>query len=148
VRRGVSQGELRSTHLPSPFLAKLLICWGFQVILRVAIPHKTITTAAISDNKKRNLEPEDSSFNAEWTNEYLFTVFRDKVLCLVCRETAAVPKQYNVRRHCETERPEVAILNAHEKKIKAANFVKNLSAEQQIFKKVNTENGASAKVGF
>jgi hypothetical protein len=66
----------------------------------------------------------------------------------VCRETAAVPRQYNVRRHCETEHPEVAKLDAHEKKIKAAKFVKRLSAEQQIFKKVNTENVAATKVSY
>jgi hypothetical protein len=75
-------------------------------------------------------------------------VFRDKILCLVCRETAAVPKEYNVRRHCETKYHVVAKLDAHEKKIKAANFVKRLSAEQQIFKKVNTENEAATKVSF
>jgi 17beta-estradiol 17-dehydrogenase/3beta-hydroxysteroid 3-dehydrogenase/mitotic-spindle organizing protein 1 len=63
----------------------------------------------------------------------------------VCRETAALPKQYNVRRHFETKHPEVARLDAHEKKIKAANFVKRLNAEQQIFKKVNTENVPATK---
>jgi hypothetical protein len=64
----------------------------------------------------------------------------------VCRETAAVPKEYSVRRHFQAKRPEVGKLDAHEKKIKAANFVKRLSAEQQIFMKVNTENEAGTKV--
>jgi hypothetical protein len=66
----------------------------------------------------------------------------------LCRETAAISKEYNVRRHFETKQPEVAKLDVHGKKIKAANFVKRLSAEQQIFKKVNTENVASSKVNF
>jgi hypothetical protein len=114
----------------------------------VAILDQTIITAAMSDNKKRKLEPDNRSFNAEWTNKYLFTVFRDKILCLVCRETAAVSKQYNVRRHSETERPEVGKLDAHERKIKAANFVKYLSAEQQVLKKVKTKNVAATKVSF
>jgi hypothetical protein len=114
----------------------------------VAVLDQTVTTAAITDNKKRKLESENSSFNAVWTNKYLFTVFRDKILCLVCRETVAVPKEYNVRRHFETKHPQVAKFDAHEKKIKAANFVKRLSTEQQIFKKVNTENVAATMVSF
>jgi hypothetical protein len=65
----------------------------------VAKLHQTVTTAAMSDNKKRKLESEHRSFNAEWSNKYLFTVFRDKVICLVCRQTVAVPKEYNVARH-------------------------------------------------
>jgi hypothetical protein len=52
---------------------------------RVAILHQAITTAAMSDNKKRKVESEHRSFKAEWTNKYLFSVFRDKILCLVCR---------------------------------------------------------------
>ncbi|XP_075455203.1 general transcription factor II-I repeat domain-containing protein 2-like [Ascaphus truei] len=55
---------------------------------------------------------------------------------------------YNIRRHFETKHPKVANLDAHEKKIKAANFVKCLDAEQQIFKKVNTESEAATKVSF
>jgi hypothetical protein len=39
-------------------------------------------------------------------------------------------------------------LDAQERKIKATNLVKRLSAEQQIFKKVNTENEAATKVSF
>jgi hypothetical protein len=113
----------------------------------VAILDQTITTAAMSDNKKRKLESENRSFNAEWTNKYLFTVFRDKILCLVCRETAAVPKEYNIRWHFETKHPEVAKLDAYEKKIRAANYVKRLSAEL-IFKKVNTDNVAATNVSF
>jgi hypothetical protein len=48
----------------------------------------------------------------------------------------------------ETKHPEVAKLDANEKYIKAANFVKRFSAEQQIFKKVNTENVAATKVSY
>jgi hypothetical protein len=132
--------------LPSPLLATVLAYWGFQVILRVAIFDQTITTAAMSDDKKRKLESGNRSFNAEWTNKYLFTVFRDKIPCLVCLEAVAVPKDYNIRRRFGTKHPEVAKLDAQERKIKAANFVKRLSAEQQIFKKVNTENEAATKV--
>ncbi|XP_075443375.1 general transcription factor II-I repeat domain-containing protein 2-like [Ascaphus truei] len=64
------------------------------------------------------------------------------------RPQVAVPKEYNIRCHFETKHPEVASLDAHEKKIKAAHFVKRLDAEQQIFKKVNTESEAATKVSF
>uniref|UniRef100_A0A674K1K9 SPIN-DOC-like zinc-finger domain-containing protein n=1 Tax=Terrapene triunguis TaxID=2587831 RepID=A0A674K1K9_9SAUR len=102
----------------------------------------------MSEKKKRKIESEHRVFNTEWTNKYLCTVSKDKILCLVCRETLAVPKEYNLRRHFETKHPNLAKLNPNEKIITAASLVKNLSGEQQIFKKVSTENDTVTKVSF
>uniref|UniRef100_A0A674JUH9 SPIN-DOC-like zinc-finger domain-containing protein n=1 Tax=Terrapene triunguis TaxID=2587831 RepID=A0A674JUH9_9SAUR len=104
--------------------------------------------ATMSEKKKRKIESEHRVFNTEWTNKYLCTVSKDKILCLVCRETLAVPKEYNLRRHFETKHANLAKLNSNEKIIKAASLVKNLSGEQQIFKKVSTENDTVTKVSF
>uniref|UniRef100_A0A674I7K9 SPIN-DOC-like zinc-finger domain-containing protein n=1 Tax=Terrapene triunguis TaxID=2587831 RepID=A0A674I7K9_9SAUR len=98
--------------------------------------------------KKRKIESEHRVFNTEWTNKYLYTISKDKILCLVCRETLAVPKEYNLRWHFETKHPNLAKLSSNEKIIKAASLAKNLSREQQIFKKVSTENDTVTKVSF
>uniref|UniRef100_K7FWM9 SPIN-DOC-like zinc-finger domain-containing protein n=1 Tax=Pelodiscus sinensis TaxID=13735 RepID=K7FWM9_PELSI len=95
---------------------------------------------------KRKIELEHRVFNTEWTSKYLCTVSKDKILCLVCRETLAFPKEYNLRRHFETKHPILAKLNPNEKKIKAASLVETLSGEQQFFKKLLLLGNASQKL--
>nr|XP_032662262.1 EPM2A-interacting protein 1-like [Chelonoidis abingdonii] len=72
----------------------------------------------------------------------------DKILCLVCCEMLAVLKEYNLWWHFETKHCNLAKLNPNEKIIKAANLAKNRSGEQQIFKKVSTENDTVTKGSF
>ena len=62
----------------------------------------------MTENKKRKIESKGRVFNSEWTNKYLFTVVKSKILCLVCRKMVSVPKAYNLRRHFETNHPKVA----------------------------------------
>ena len=41
-------------------------------------------------------------FNDSWEEEFFFTFFKDKCLCLICGMTVAVPKRHNVERHFKT----------------------------------------------
>lgn len=52
--------------------------------------------------KKRKVDQEGRKFNQDWTSKYLFIEHASKYICLVCRESLAVPKEYNIRRHYET----------------------------------------------
>ena len=62
----------------------------------------------VQREKKKNRHNEHRVFDSEWTNKYLFATNKDKIICLVCRETAAVPKEYNLRQHLETQHPTIA----------------------------------------
>ena len=74
----------------------------------------------MTENKKRKIESKGRVFNSEWTYKYLFrpTVANSKILCLVCRKVVSVSKEYNLRRHFETNHPKLAALDAHEKSLK------------------------------
>ncbi|KAL1448010.1 hypothetical protein MTO96_028295 [Rhipicephalus appendiculatus] len=48
---------------------------------------------------KRKVEDEKRCFQERWELLYFFTESKDKVLCLICNQAVAVPKEYNVRRH-------------------------------------------------
>ena len=58
--------------------------------------------------KKRKIDSDHRAFNSELTNKYLFVTNKDIIICLVCRETVAVPKKYILRRHLETQHPTIA----------------------------------------
>ena len=88
----------------------------------------------MSEGKKRKIDSEHRAFNSEWTNKYLFVTYEDKIICLVCRERISVPKEYNLRRHLETQHPAIAKLDQNEKSLKAASLMKSLGKEQQFSK--------------
>jgi hypothetical protein len=48
--------------------------------------------------KKRKIGDECRVFNEEWTG--------NKAVCLLCHETVAVFKEYNLKRHHETKQSE------------------------------------------
>ena len=53
----------------------------------------------MSQSKKRKVDLECRNFNEAWTVKYLFTNIDKKAICLVCQETIAVFKEYNLNRH-------------------------------------------------
>ena len=52
------------------------------------------------------MENEYRQFPARWETEYLFCEFKQKPMCLVCQESLAVFKEYNLQRHFETKHHE------------------------------------------
>ncbi|CAK8697909.1 unnamed protein product [Clavelina lepadiformis] len=89
----------------------------------------------MTENKRRKIENEGRIFNREWTSKYLFTVTNSKILCLVCRNVVAVPKEYNLRRHFESNHPNLAELDATERILKADSLLGNLCSERNFFKR-------------
>ena len=86
--------------------------------------------------------------NPEWTNKYLFTVVNSKILCLVCRNVVSVPKEYNLRRHFETNHPNLAELDTNKKSLKAESLLANLCSEQNFFKLPGNESVSATRVSF
>ena len=53
--------------------------------------------------RKRKVDDECRIFNKEWGEKYFFVETNDqKASCLICNESVAVMKEYNIRRHYET----------------------------------------------
>ena len=85
----------------------------------------------MSEGKKKKIDSEHRAFNSEWTNKYLFVTYKDKIICLVA-EKGYQFKEYNLRRHLETQHPAIAELDQMEKSLKAASLMKSLGKEQQF----------------
>ena len=65
----------------------------------------------MTENKKRNIEREGRVLTQNGYNKYLFTVVNSKVVCLICRNVVSIQKEYNLRRHFETQHPNLAELD-------------------------------------
>ena len=55
----------------------------------------------MSQNKKRKIDTECRVFNDNWSLSYFFIEYRNKAMCLICYETVAVFKEFNIKRHYE-----------------------------------------------
>ncbi|KAI7790853.1 putative general transcription factor II-I repeat domain-containing protein 2-like [Triplophysa rosa] len=86
--------------------------------------------------KKRKVDSECRVFNEEWTTKYFFTSIGQKAVCLICHESIAVFKDYNLSRHFSSKHSNYAVnLSSAEKANKALKLATNLKAQQNTFTK-------------
>ncbi|KAK0141946.1 General transcription factor II-I repeat domain-containing protein 2 [Merluccius polli] len=57
----------------------------------------------MAEPKKRKIASECRKFQTQWQNEYFFMEVKGKCVCLICNESVAVMKEYNLRRHDKTK---------------------------------------------
>ncbi|XP_050519731.1 general transcription factor II-I repeat domain-containing protein 2-like [Daktulosphaira vitifoliae] len=59
----------------------------------------------MSETKKkiRKISEENRHFQDIWMYKYFFIQFNEKPTCLICRESVAVYKEFNIQRHYETK---------------------------------------------
>lgn len=86
--------------------------------------------------KKRKVDSECRVFKEEWTIKYFFTNIGQQAVCLICQESIAVFKDYNLSRHFSSKYSNYAVnLSPAEKANKALKLATNLKAQQNIFTK-------------
>ena len=83
---------------------------------------------------KRKVDGENRGFKARWEAEYMFTEVKGKAVCLLCGESVAVMKEYNLRRHHETSK-------------KHKDKDKNMDTEQRLQKVEELKRGLKAPAG-
>lgn len=101
--------------------------------------------------KKRKIEDESRVFNNEWTVKYYFIEIGNKVVCLLCRarESVAVFKEYNLKRHNQTKHANFGQnFTTEERKWKSQELVNKLKKEQSVFTKQSTTQAAATEASF
>ncbi|KAG0714716.1 General transcription factor II-I repeat domain-containing protein 2 [Chionoecetes opilio] len=90
--------------------------------------------------KKRKVDLECRAFNPEW-EKYFFTERFGQAQCLICLKTVAVLKEYNMRRHWETQHQasSFAAMSAAERKEAIVKLSGNLQKNTSLFRKQTTE---------
>ncbi|KAG0715324.1 General transcription factor II-I repeat domain-containing protein 2 [Chionoecetes opilio] len=90
--------------------------------------------------KKTKVDLECRAFNPEW-EKYFFTERFRQAQCLICLKTVAVIKEYNVRRHWETQHQasSFASMSAAERKEAIVKLSSNLQKSTSLFRKQATE---------
>jgi len=88
-------------------------------------------------------------FNKEWTTKYFFTEHRSTAVCLICKETLAVFKEYNISRHFTTKHANYAGKQSEkEREATAQKLVANLQAQQKKCHRQTAIQESSTKASF
>ncbi|KAL7397457.1 hypothetical protein ABVT39_022401 [Epinephelus coioides] len=91
------------------------------------------------------------NFHPEWEEEFLFTLVKDKCVCLLCHQTQALCKRGNLERHHTTNHqkfkdgyPPKSTIRAR----KVDELKSGLKAQQSLFTKPASQNKAAAEASF
>ncbi|CAI9725739.1 transcription factor II-I repeat domain-containing 2-like [Octopus vulgaris] len=100
-------------------------------------------------SKKRNIEEQCRVFNENCTEKYFFTDVGVKAACLICSETVAVFKEYNLKRHFQTKHANFGHnLSKQELQKKANDLTKRLKQQQNVFDKTSSLQRNATKASF
>jgi len=99
--------------------------------------------------KKRKICDEHRFFNNSWVDLYFFVKHNGKPLCLICQKTVAVMKEYNIKRHYDSEHKSTfENIIGDLKKIKVNHFKSLLNSQQNIFKKQISQNKSIVRASY
>lgn len=100
-----------------------------------------------SGSKKRKIY-DNSSFKSSWTQDFLsWNIFA--LLCLICKETIAVNKEYNIKRRYKTKHAsefEGIVGQLHKDRIN--HFKQGIVGQQTVFKIARNNSEAETKIRF
>ena len=81
--------------------------------------------------------------------QVFFTNFGSKAVCLICQESVAVFKEYNLKRHFQTKHGHFGSnLSVSKQQQKANDMVKSLKQQQTVFVKQTVIQEATTKASF
>ncbi|KAL3832568.1 hypothetical protein ACJMK2_024201 [Sinanodonta woodiana] len=100
-------------------------------------------------SRKRKIDSECRIFNEQWTYDYFFTQYKERAVCLICQNIVSVFKEYNLRRHYETQhKDKYDCLVGDVRKNKILKLKNTLTTQQNVFVKQKQLNISSLRTSF
>ncbi|XP_027140791.1 general transcription factor II-I repeat domain-containing protein 2 [Larimichthys crocea] len=100
-------------------------------------------------NKKRKVDCEGRRFKDGWKLDYFFTEVRNNCVCLICKETVAVFKEYNVKRHYQKLHAAMYDkITGKERSEKLKQLEASLISQQQYFARARESNENATKASY
>lgn len=88
-------------------------------------------------------------FNKEWATKYFFTEVRPVAVSMICQETVAVLKEYNINHHFATKHANyTSKQSTQERAAMAQRLTANLQTQQKLFHRQTAIQESSTKASF
>lgn len=98
-------------------------------------------------SQKRKIDSECRVFQSKWELAYFFIEWKDKPLCLICNQTIAVCKEFNVKRHYDTNHKTKFDRYTDKIRMDKLSSLKS-KLQQSMFTKAHTESEDALKSSF
>ncbi|XP_074026327.1 general transcription factor II-I repeat domain-containing protein 2-like [Leptinotarsa decemlineata] len=99
--------------------------------------------------KKRKIDSECRTFQEKWNFQYFVIESSNKALLLICNETIAVLKDYNIKRHYESKHLQsYSKYTGSLRKEKFEALKRGLKSQQYLFTKANTGQESATRASF
>ncbi|XP_069482603.1 general transcription factor II-I repeat domain-containing protein 2-like [Ambystoma mexicanum] len=100
-------------------------------------------------SRKRKIDSECRIFKEQWTYDYFSIQYKERAVCLICQNIVSVFKEYNLRRHYETQhKDKYDCLVGEVRKDKILKLKNTLTAQQNTFVKQKQLNISSLRASF
>ncbi|XP_069481480.1 general transcription factor II-I repeat domain-containing protein 2-like [Ambystoma mexicanum] len=100
-------------------------------------------------SRKRKIDSECRIFKEQGTYDYFFIQYKERAVCLICQNIVSVFKEYNLRRHYETQhKDKYNCLVGEVRKDKILKLKNTLTAQQNTFVKQKQLNISSLRARF
>ena len=98
--------------------------------------------------KRRKIDSEGRVFQDIWTELYFFVKHNNNPVCLICQESIAGCKEFNLRRHYETKHKTYSEITGQIRKDKIIKLKANLQSQSSIFTKKVSDNEKSVQLSY
>lgn len=103
----------------------------------------------MASNKKRKITEEHQCFQERWTELYFSCEYGGKAICLICKETVNVLKEYNIKRHYDTKHGnKYNEWSGQLRKDKVRDLKRTLTSQQNLFKKTSNDSELAVKASY
>ncbi|XP_070256829.1 general transcription factor II-I repeat domain-containing protein 2-like [Myotis yumanensis] len=100
-------------------------------------------------SRKRKIDSECRLFKEQWTYDYFFMQYMERAVCLICQNIVSVFKEYNLRRHYQTQhKDKYDCLVGEVRKDKILKLKNTLTTQQNTFVKEKQLNISSLQASF
>ncbi|XP_069476356.1 general transcription factor II-I repeat domain-containing protein 2-like [Ambystoma mexicanum] len=100
-------------------------------------------------SRKRKIDSECRIFKEQWTSDYFSIQYKERAVCLICQNIVSVFKEYNLRRHYESQhKDKYDCLVGEVRKDKILKLKNTLTAQQNTFVKQKQLNISSLRASF
>ena len=96
-------------------------------------------------SKNQKLEQECRIFNNDWSCKYMFIDVQSKAVCLLCQDSVAVFKEYDLKRHHQTKHMDFGINLSQKNERKSIELIQKLKKQQTVFTKQSSLQEASTE---
>lgn len=97
---------------------------------------------------KRKIADEHRIFQVKWELEYFCCEIKDKIICLICKNTINVPKLYNIKRHYEQHPSKYDNIDGLMREEKLKELKLGLKKQQLMFSKVMQESETAVHASY